>query len=122
MSDALLRAQEAPRIDEDWGSLSWVANSQIGNVANLALGRVVIKQGQANPRHCHPDCEEVLYLLSGRIEHTLGEAIFTLEAGDTFAIPAGIFHNGTNIGDADADMIVAYSSGERGFVLEADVG
>mgnify|MGYP001303054896 CR=1 FL=1 len=122
MSDALLRAQDAPRIDEDWGSLSWVASRAVGNVQDMTLGRVVIKQGKSNPRHCHPACEEVIYLLSGRLEHTLGDATFTLEAGDIFAIPAGVFHNGTNIGDTDADMIIAYSAGERGFVLESDAG
>ena len=52
MSDALLRAQDAPRIDEDWGSLSWVASRAVGNVQDMTLGRVVIKQGKSNT-YCH---------------------------------------------------------------------
>ena len=120
MNDPLLRAADVERSDEDWGSLSWVASRHVGNVEDMTLGRVVIKKGQSNPRHCHPNCEEVLYLLSGRIEHTLGDMTFILDAGDTFAVPAGVFHNGANIGDGDADMVVAYSTGARDFVLEAD--
>jgi hypothetical protein len=33
-------------------------------------------------------------------------------------IPAGVFHNALSIGDSDADMIVAYSSGTREFEVE----
>ena len=89
-----------------------------GNVEGLTLGRVVLKAGRANPRHAHPNCEEVLYVLAGRVEHSLGDQSFTLEAGDTLAIPAGVFHNGISLGPEDADMIVAYSEGDRQFVLE----
>ena len=110
---------EATRAETSWGSLRWLASREIGNVQDLTLGRVVIRRGQQNPRHCHRTCEEVLYLLSGRLEHTVGDETVALGPGDTLAIPAGVFHNARSVGDEDADMIVAYSSGERDFVLEA---
>jgi quercetin dioxygenase-like cupin family protein len=109
---------EAARDDHDWGSLHWLANAEIGNAAGLTLGRVVIRRGQSNPRHCHPTCEEVLYLLSGRLEHTLGDATFTLNPGDTLSIPAGVFHNAASTGEEDAEMIVAYSSAHRDYLPE----
>ena len=109
---------EAARTETSWGSLRWLASREIGNVSNLTLGRVVIRRGQSNPRHAHPTCEEVLYLLAGRLEHTVGEQTVTLRPGDTLAIPAGVFHNARSTGDEDADMIVTYSTGERDFVLE----
>ena len=120
MSNPLLSAAESRqnRVDESWGHLTWLAGRPQGNVEGLTLGHVVLKAGQANPRHAHPNCEEVLYLLAGRVEHTLGDQSFTLEAGDTLAIPAGVFHNGISLGPEDADMIVAYSEGDRQFVLE----
>ena len=102
----------------DWGALQWFASGSIGNAEGLTLGRARIEASNSNPRHCHPTCEEALYLLSGRIVHTLGDEEFTLEAGDTICIPAGIFHNATNIGSERADMIIAYSSATRDFVLE----
>jgi type 1 glutamine amidotransferase len=105
-------------INEDWGSLTWLASKQVGNAEGLTLGRVIIKAGRSNPRHRHPKCEEVLYLLSGRLEHTAGDATFTLSAGDTITIAPGVFHNATCIGDEDADMIVVYSEGTRGFEPE----
>lgn len=111
-------AAEAARVDQGWGSLCWVANQEVGNVEGVTLGRVVIRRGQSNPRHCHRTCEEVLYLLAGRLEHTVGTEIVVLEAGDTLAIPPGVFHNARSVGDTDADMIVAYSTGVRDFVKE----
>lgn len=105
-------------IREDWGHLTWLASKKIGNVQGLVMGRVTIKAGKSNPRHRHPKSEEVLYLLSGRLEHTMGDKTFTLSAGDTITIAPGIYHNATCIGDEDADMIVVYSEGTRVFEPE----
>jgi len=110
---------EAVRIDEDWGSLCWLASQKLGNAQGLTVGRVVIKAGMSNPRHSHSTCEEVLYLLRGRLEHTVGDAVVVLEAGDTLTVGPGIAHNATALGEEDADMIVAYSSGSRDFHLES---
>jgi len=104
---------------ENWGNLRWLANQEIGNADRLTLGRVLVRKGKSNPRHCHPNCEEVLYLLSGRLEHTVGSKTVILDPGDTLSIPAGVYHNALNIGDEDADMIVAYSCGTRDFQLES---
>ncbi len=109
------------RMEAGWGNLTWLASAELGNAAGLTLGRVVIKAGESNPRHCHRDCEEVLYLLSGQLEHSVGADSVTLKPGDSLTIPAGMFHNAVSTGEQDADMIVAYSSAERDFVLESDV-
>lgn len=106
------------KIVESWGSLTWLANRSIGNSNSMTVGRVVIKKGESNPRHTHSNCEEILYLLTGKLEHTVGDEIVTLEAGDTLVIETGVFHNAVNIGTEDADMIVIYSSGDRDFVPE----
>ncbi len=105
----------AHRIEEDWGSLTWLAGRKLGNAEGLTLGRVVIKKGCSNPRHSHPNCEEALYLLKGRLRHTMGDEVAVLEPGDTIVLDAGVPHNAASIGGEDADMIVAYSSADRGF-------
>lgn len=105
-------------VHESWGSLNWLANGSLLNTRQQTIGRVVIKRGQHNPRHAHPDVEEILYLLTGKLEHTVGDQRVILEPGDTLLIPPGIFHNATSIGDVDADMIVAYPTAQRSFVLE----
>ena len=113
------REAEATRIDEEWGSLNWLASQAIGNATGVTVGRVIIKSGYSNPRHSHHNCEEVLFLLSGRLEHTMGDDSVILEAGDTLVVAADLPHSATSIGDEDADMIVAYSSGDRDFIPES---
>ena len=115
MKTSVRTAAEAHRIEEDWGSLTWLAGQKIGNAEGLTLGRVVIRKGMSNPRHSHPNCEEALYLLAGRLRHTMGNEEVILDKGDTIVLDAGVPHNATSIGEEDADMIVAYSSGLRGF-------
>jgi len=110
---------DAACIHEPWGSLCWLASRKLGNAEGLTIGRVVVKKGMSNPRHSHANCEEVLYLLRGKLEHTVGDARIILEAGDTLAVGAGVPHNATSIGDEDADMVVAYSSGARDFQPES---
>ena len=102
---------------EDWGTLTWLASKGISNSA-VTVGRVTIKPGKSNPRHCHDTCEEVLYLLQGKLLHTIGEEKVEMCAGDTLVVPPGVMHNAFNTGEDEADMMVAYSSGDRDFRKE----
>ena len=123
MESPVYPADEAAthRIEENWGSLTWVAGGALGNAERLTVGRVVIQSGDQNPRHMHPNCEEVLYLLSGRLTHTFGNESVPMEPGDTIVVPAGVYHNAVNIGDEDAHMIVAFSSADRRVTPESPV-
>ncbi len=108
--------------ETEWGSLLWLASREIGNAEGLTVGRVVIKAGKSNPRHGHANCEEVLYLLSGKLDHSIGPEHVMMGPGDTITVPAGVYHNAVSIGEEDADMIVVYSEGTREFELEPDEG
>jgi quercetin dioxygenase-like cupin family protein len=120
MTATLITQLQARRgqITEPWGSLCWTANHSLAALAGLTLGRVTLSPGHCNPRHSHPNCDEVLYVLSGTLEHSVRDAVFVLRAGDTLVIPAGVPHQARNIGAEIADTIVAYSSGQREFKLE----
>jgi quercetin dioxygenase-like cupin family protein len=106
------------RVNENWGSLSWLASQQIGNAQGLTLGHVIIKPGASNPRHCHPNCEEVLYLMNGHLEHTVGEKKITASAGDVLTVGPNVYHHATNTGSEDAHMFVTYSAGNREMKIE----
>ncbi len=109
---------EASQITEAWGTLCWTANRQLAGLEGLTLGRVTLNPGHCNPRHSHPNCDEVLYVLSGTLEHSVREQVMTLKAGDTLVIPSGVPHQARNLGSEVADTIVAYSTGQREFKLE----
>jgi quercetin dioxygenase-like cupin family protein len=104
---------------KEWGSLSWFASRALSGTARLTVGRVVIKRGQNNPRHAHPNCEEVLYLLAGELEHTVGGGSVRLRPGDALVVKPNVFHNARSVGEQDAEMLVIFSSGDREFVAEA---
>ncbi len=109
---------ESVRSNQSWGNLRWLASRDLENAVDVTVGRVAILKGHSNPRHRHVTCEEVLYLLAGKLIHSVGDESCVVEHGDTLTIPAGVFHNAKSVGDCDADMIVAYSSGVRDFELE----
>ena len=95
------------------GALRWLVSRDLGNSATMTFGRATIPGGIENPRHRHPNCDEILHLLSGRIEHSLGDDRFTMEPGDTISIPAGMWHNARALGDEDAETVICFSSADR---------
>lgn len=105
-------------IQYPWGRLDWYVSGELNNSDTLTTGLATILPGQANPRHFHPDCDEVLHVLSGRIRHTMNERTVEMKAGDTVSIPAGVHHNATNIGTEDAVLAISFSSAWREAVGE----
>ena len=106
----------------DWGVLALFADAEKMGLETMTLGRVSIKAGRSNPLHSHPDCVEVLILLEGRLAHVVGMETVILEAGDVLAVPAGVAHRAESTGSIDADMIIAYTSGRRGYVALEEPG
>jgi quercetin dioxygenase-like cupin family protein len=107
---------EAERADYEWGTMYWLGNREIGNTDSLSMANMVMKPGAIGVSHHHPNCEEVLYLLKGRLEHHIGGDILVQEPGDFITIGANISHYAVNIADEDAELIIAFSSAAREFV------
>lgn len=101
-----------------WGRLVWMIAGRLGNSATMTMGKCYIDQGSANPRHYHPNCDEVLHVLDGDIEHSLDGDTFRVSAGETLTIPMGCMHNARNIGTDPAVLLIAFSSPDRQTVLE----
>ncbi len=104
--------------EEAWGTLAWMADAANAGLDGLTLGRVTLNPRCTNPRHSHPNCDEVLHVISGEIEHSIGVETVFLRAGDTLVIPAGMPHQARNVGSGVADTIVVYSTGRREFKQE----
>lgn len=95
-----------------WGWIRWVMNDQIDPNAMVTVGLVEIVAGQTNPLHIHPNCEEVLHVLSGAMEHRIGDEWVKLKTGDTLRIPQGMIHMGRTKDEACRVMVV-YNTGAR---------
>lgn len=105
-------------VETDWGRLVWMVSGALGNSDTLTVGRCHIHPGRENPRHLHPDCDEVVHVLEGSIEHSYGDESVALQAGDALSIPAGLVHNARNVGDSEAVLVVVFSSANRRAVAE----
>lgn len=96
-----------------WGRLIWRVSAERGNSQTMTVGECIIAPGQGNGRHVHPNCDEVLYVASGRIVHSADAERTEMQAGDIISIPSGVVHNARNVGDEDAHLYISFSSAYR---------
>ncbi len=101
-------------ISKDWGHLKWFANENLGNSGDMTFGMCVLKPGKANPKHSHPNCAEILHVLQGTILHSYeNDTDIELNEGDTIVLPENFKHRAKNIGQKEAVLMIAFSSGNR---------
>ncbi|MCF7854677.1 MAG: cupin domain-containing protein [Candidatus Pacebacteria bacterium] len=115
MSEAtVIRNRDIPVNSTPWGSLQWLISGEIVPGTGMTLGRVTFKPGERNPAHAHPNCEEILFVLQGTIEHSLPQGgTARLEPGDCIVLPPGGAHTAKNIGRDAAIVIVAFNAPDR---------
>jgi quercetin dioxygenase-like cupin family protein len=107
-----------------WGSIQWLCSGAMLDDAEQTFGFVQIRAGANNPEHYHPNSDEVLYLLEGELDHSLGDDVFRLTPGMSIHIPRGVPHNAVNTSGVTARMVVAYPTSDRQavFMNDADIG
>lgn len=103
----------AETLDFAWGRLQWLCDAERMPDARQTFGVCELLPGRKNPRHFHPNCDEVLFLLEGEIEHTLGDAVYRLTPGALLHIPTATHHDARNVGPGIARMVIAYSAPDR---------
>jgi len=96
-----------------WGTLQWVCNEKLMPGAAQTVGLATILPGKHNPVHFHPNCEEVLYVISGQGLHSYDGRTVPLQAGMTIRIPAKVKHNLMNTGTDTLRTLISFSSGDR---------
>ena len=111
--DNILRKKDEQEVDSfPWGSLTWFARGSMGH--EITLGFCRIASGMSNPMHYHPNCTEILHVLSGTIMHSYeGREEMQMEAGDTITIESGKAHNARNVGDCEALMSITFTTDDR---------
>jgi len=72
------------------------------------VARAEFIPGGAAGKHTHPG-EELGYILEGTLQLEIdGKPPLTLKAGDVFFVPAGVPHDGRNIGSVPAKVLATY--------------
>ena len=113
-------SRQLPTEKFDWGTLTWLGNATLFPGALQTVGIAEIFPGKRNTVHFHPNCEEVLYVISGRGRHSFDDRAVDLTPGMTIRIPSGVKHNLFNFGTKTLTVMITFSTGERKTVFLKD--
>ncbi|MGP4041081.1 cupin domain-containing protein [Gracilibacillus sp. D59] len=114
MKTTITSLQEEKHIlDMDWGKIQWLCDQTIDPDAEMTFGMVYVKAGESNTKHFHPNCEELIFVLSGECDHSLGDEMHHLKPGMMLRIPANVVHQATTTTWEPCRMIIVYSSSDR---------
>ncbi len=112
-SGTVTDAAQLPVQKNDWGTLQWLCNEKLMPGSAQTVGLATIFPGKQNPVHFHPNCEEVLYVISGQGLQSYDGRTILLTPGMTIRIPAKVKHNMVNTGPEALRMLISFSSGDR---------
>jgi quercetin dioxygenase-like cupin family protein len=99
---------------EAWGAMSWLVEDRSVPGIGLSVARMSVAPGATSPAHRHPNCHEVIHLISGRVEQTAGDRLHRMAPGDTVVVAPGEVHKTRNLDPLQpAELLVCYSAGTR---------
>jgi quercetin dioxygenase-like cupin family protein len=89
-------------------------------LSSIVTVDAAFEAGQAHAFHRHPNQEEVIYVLEGRIEQWIEQDRLVLGPGDAVAIGKGVVHATFNDGSERARIlaILSPSRGDSGYEVE----
>ena len=113
-NDALIRRGvdiEYESVDAADGLRKGVLVGEEHGAPNLAIRRFTLAPGGEVPKHTN-DIEHEQYVLAGEYVVGLGDEEFTVSAGDSLHIPAGVVHWYRNEGEEEGAFICAVPTGD----------
>ena len=80
-----------------------------GDCQNMILGVVTFPPGSDPGTHKHESEEEIIYVVSGRGETKVGDAIYALEPGVAVFTEPGVEHGVKTLGDEPLVLVSVFS-------------
>lgn len=119
MTGKFMMSAETPPEVLDWGLLRWMSHPLSTGASQLTVIEVNIAPGKGHDFHKHPDQEEVIYCISGRVEQWLDREKRMLGPGDSVFIGADVVHASFNVGESDAKLLAILGPcvGDQGYEL-----
>lgn len=93
--------------------MDWLMDDAIAKGAGISLAKMTLQAGEISELHSHPNCNEIIHVLTGKVEQSCGGEKSVLGEGETVLIRQGQKHQTRNISDETAVLMVAYSAGSR---------
>jgi len=109
--------KQKPAHDHDGGKLWMVTSNEFPISTTMSGGMLQLHPGSLREMHWHPNADEWLYVISGKIRMTEFassglSSVFELSDGDIGYSPMGYGHSIENIGDKDCKLLVVFNSGD----------
>ncbi len=108
MNSHFRMAADSPAGDVDWVTRRWVCHPASTGAKQLTVIDATIAHGKGHSFHCHPNQEEVIFLIAGKVEQWVDHEKRILNVGDAAFIPAGMVHASFNVGDGDVKMLAIF--------------
>ena len=108
MDGKFILESETKKQAQAWGKLGWLSSPTHTGAAQLAIieGSLVARKG--HNFHKHPNQEEVMFVVAGRIEQWIDKEKRILGPGDSAFIPPGVVHASFNAGDDEAKLLAIF--------------
>ena len=103
----------------DWGTIGWRTRPANTGCKTFVVMDVGLEPGFGHDFHKHPQQDELITVLAGRIEQWIGKEKAILEAGDSVYLDADVVHASFNVGSETAHLqvILAPAVGDEGYQL-----
>lgn len=115
-------AADAPFQPMSFGALRIVCDAASAGATRLLMLEGEFLPGQGDPFHFHPDQEEIIHVLEGRVEQWLGRERRILGPGDATFAPPGVIHGAWNAGETPARLLAIFGPCVEGGIGRVDVG
>jgi quercetin dioxygenase-like cupin family protein len=112
-SDFVRTLESTDAAELSWGKVAWLIGEQEMPGAEQTFGICTIKPGHRNPLHSHPNCEELLYVVSGTCEHKLGDDMLKLRPGSVIRIPRNVKHWARCTSQEPLVAVISFSAPDR---------
>ncbi len=116
------------RHKSELGSIHALTKESFPILERISIRRLVLEPGAIREPHWHADADELTYCVSGDVLVSVLDnadvfGSFTVGAGEMFHVQSGSLHHIENVGDAAAELIVAFSSADpEDFSLHGALG
>lgn len=105
------------------GSIEWMSKAEVTGAQQLMIARVEMEPGQMHGFHYHPQREEAIYVLEGRLEQWIEGESKILGPGEVAHIPADMVHATFTLPDTPVKFLAILSpcqfeSGEVEFMFD----
>jgi len=119
MNGQFVLSKDTPQEILDWGALRWMSHPPSTDARQLTVIEVLLRPGKGHDFHKHPEQEEVIYVIHGKVEQWLEQEDRILSAGDSLFIPADVVHASFNVGDSPALLLAILGPcvGDQGYEL-----